>query len=95
MTLKKLLAAVLLFASPAFSLPAEAQHDFSSSSYNDIANCTTSTCLQQMPSSGGIPVNESKDQIIIKTDTKPLLCFKNNSGYNCNPTNNTYNPLDF
>jgi hypothetical protein len=48
-----------------------------------------------MHGSGGTNVNENRDQIIKETDAKPLVCYKNSTGYNCNPTNNFYNPLEF
>jgi len=55
--------------------------------------CLAVSCLSLIKGPGVIQL-ETKDTILYQTNQSNVVCIKNQSNYNCSPTNNIYNPLN-
>lgn len=53
--------------------------------------CTTIACLGLINGLGYTHI-QTNDMILYRTNNSNVVCVKNQSNYNCKPTNNFYNP---
>lgn len=56
--------------------------------------CLAASCLSLINGPGFIQL-QTKDSILYQTNQYTVVCIKNQSNYNCSPTNNIYNPIDY
>jgi hypothetical protein len=56
--------------------------------------CTAINCVQLNLGIGQAYIR-TPDSAIYQTDNTSILCIKQAANYNCRPTNNFYNPLNY
>lgn len=55
--------------------------------------CLAASCLSLI-NGPGITEFQTKGNLLFKTNSSSVVCIRNQSNYNCSPTNNIYNPID-